>query len=169
MPSGKQVLLHLLEKYSLTLQEEGDLQNVSEDLRVAFLLHGSTSNEMWHNVDKIEWGSEYNGEGKLTRQGLSIKGKSIMLSDLFEAITPSIKQIPSHISKSFPGLTLDEFNSATHLMWLSLKSIEFSSGLSQVENNGTMDFNQLEKWLNSYKNKMALFRENPNGFLGLEE
>ncbi len=59
MPSGKQVLLHLLEKYSLHLHEEKDLSEISEDLRIAFLLHGSTPEHMWYDVENIEWGNDY--------------------------------------------------------------------------------------------------------------
>ncbi len=169
MPSGKQVLLHLLKKYSLTFQEEHALQEVSEDLRVALLLHGSTPPEMWYNVENIEWGSKRNDENEIETQGLKIKNKNIMLSELFEQMTWDDEKVPSRVSEFFPNITTEEYKSASHIMWLILKSIEYSDWLAKVENMGKMDFEQLEKLLVSYRKKMKLFRENPNKFLGKEK
>ncbi len=169
MPSGKQVLLHFLKKYSLAFQEQDKLSEVSEDLRVAFLLHGSTPDDMWYNVDNIEWGNETDEEGKVTSQGLKIKDKKIMLSELFEYLTWDDEKIPNRISEEFMDLTLKEYKSAVHVIWLVLTSIEYSDWLSEVENNGKMDFEALDKYLVSYRKKMRLFRENPNDFLGSEE
>ncbi len=169
MASGKQVLLHLLEKYSLSFQEKQNLSEVSEDLRVALLLHGSTPPEMWYNVENIEWGNEQSKKNKISIQGLKIKGKDIMLSELFEQITWDEEKIPNRVSERFTELTIDEYKSAIHIIWLILKGIEYSDSLSQVENNGVMDFEQLDRWLVSYRKKMNLFRENPNVFLGIEE
>ncbi|MCP4264200.1 MAG: hypothetical protein GY777_01260 [Candidatus Brocadiaceae bacterium] len=74
MPSGKQVLLHLLQKFSQQVQDEEDLSEVSEDLRVALLLHGSTPDDMWFKVERMAWLSkkdeEYSDEEPV-RQGLA--------------------------------------------------------------------------------------------------
>lgn len=172
MPSGKQVLLHFLEKYSLAFQEEEDLSEVSEDLRVAMLLHGSTPDEMWYNVENIEWGNKRDSEDEIATQGLKIKGKDILLSELFEEIQQIIwdnKKIPTRVAKLFPQLTADEYKSAIHIIWLLLTAMEYSRYFSQVENGGQLDLEKVEKSLISYKRKMKLFRENPKEFLGIVE
>jgi len=168
MPSGKQVLLHFIEKYSLAFQEADKLSEVSEDLRVAFLLHGSTPNTMWYHVDNIEWGNEVDEENEIKSQGLKIKDKDIMLSDLFQQITWDDDTIPKNVSERFTDLTIAEYKSAIHLIYLLLRGIEYSSHLSQVENNGEMDFAVLDKWLVSYRKKMSSFRKDPNDFLGID-
>ncbi len=168
MPSGKQVLLHYLEKYSLNFQDNEDLSDVSENLRVALLLHGSTSNEMWYHVDNIEWGNEINEEDKIIKQGLKVKDKDIMLSELFKYMTWDDEKIPKNVSDRFSSLDIKEYKSAIHIIWLLLKSIEHSTWLSSVENNGKMDFEELQKYLVSYKKKINSFRKDPNDFLGIE-
>lgn len=164
MPSGKQVLLHFLKKYSLAFQEQDDLSEVSEDMRVAFLLHGSTPPDMWHHVNNIEWGNDLDEKNKVIGQGLKVKGKDIMLSDLFEQITWEDEKIPNRVADRFPEITSEEYKSATHLIWLLLRGMEYSDWLSQVENNGEMDLEQLKKWQVSYRKKMDLFREDPDDF-----
>lgn len=174
MPSGKQVLLHFLNKYSLALQADEDLSEVSEDLRVAFLLHGSTPPDMWTHVDNIEWGSErYDdhdvevygaNKNDVYRQGLKIKGKDIMLSDLFEVITWEDEKIPEDVAERFPDLTIGEYKSAIHIMWLLFKGLEYNATLAKVENNGQLDMEQVGRWLISYRKKMKLFREGPDDF-----
>ena len=93
MPSGKQILLHLLEKYSLDFQEEENLSEVSENLRAAFLLHGSTPEKMWYNVENIEWGSKKDEKNQIVIQGLKIRGKDILLSELFEEIAVFVCEV----------------------------------------------------------------------------
>lgn len=153
MPSGKQVLLHFLNKYSLALQKEEDLAEASENLRVAFLLHGSTSNAMWHHVENIEWGTEQSDKQHI-KQGLKIKNKDISLSELFEYITTEDDTIPQQVKERFPDLLLNEYKSAMRMMSLLLKSIEHSSWLAQVENKGILDMEQLEKSLIAYKKNL---------------
>ena len=166
MASGKQILLHLLRKYSLQKTKNEDLADASEDIRVGFLLHGSTPKEMWYNVDTIEWGEEIDEDSNETiSQGLKIKGKDISLTELFEYLTwDSDIKIPSKISKRFPELTQSEFYSATRIMSLILTSIEWSNWLSEVENNGEMDYVELDKYLKSYKEKLTSFREDPEKY-----
>jgi len=166
MPSGKQVLLYFLKKYSLKKTKKKNLQEVSENLRVAFLLHGSTPKEMWQNVDTIEWGEEIDkDDDSIISQGLKIKDKNIPLTELFECmIWNSDKKIPKKVAKRFPNLTQSEFYSATRIMSLLLSSIEWSNWLSQVENGGKMDFKELEGYLKSYKEKLNYFREDPENY-----
>lgn len=167
MPSGKQVLLHFLEQYSLALQNDEDLTEVSENLRVALLLHGSTPDHMWYTVERLEWASELDEDKKeVTRQGLAIKGKKIFLSDLLYHITED-ENIPKTVKEAFPELTQEEYNSATHVMYLMLSAMDWSKYDSQVENDGKLDLEALEKFKKSYKKKLKYFRDDPKDFLGI--
>ncbi len=103
------------------------------------------------------------------RQGLKIKNKNIMLSDLFAKIVKENDPIPSRVTEAFPDLTKQEYQSATHLMWLLMIAIEYSGYYAQVENNGKMDFEQLESWLINYRKHLQQFRKNPRKYLGYEE
>lgn len=110
MASGKQVLLHFLKKNSLQKTKKEDLVDVSEDIRVGFLLHGSTPKEMWQIVDIIEWGEEIDNENnEVISQGLKIKDKSVSLTELFDNMTwESQNKIPKRVAKRFPELTQSE-------------------------------------------------------------
>ncbi len=88
MASGKQILINFLKKYSLQKTKKKDLVDVSEDIRVGFLLHGSTPKETWQIVDTIEWGEETADESdEVINQGLRIKDKNISLPELFDYMT----------------------------------------------------------------------------------
>lgn len=163
MPSGKQVLLYLLQKFSQKVQNEEDLFEVSEDLRAALLLHGSTPDHMWFNVERIAWLSEEDEDGPI-RQGLGLRGKNIFLSDIFESMTYD-DEIPENVKRDFPNLTKDEFTSATDIMWLLLSSTQWFDCLSSVENNGQLDMKQVKDWMISYRQKMNLFRKDPADYL----
>jgi len=166
MSSGKQVLLHFLKKYSQQKQKPEDLEEVSENLRVGFLVHGSTQKEMWHNVDAIEWGDEKSADGeRFVGQGLKVKNKDIPFAELFEYIVwNSESEIPKEVQERFPNLTQKEYASATHLMSLILSSVEYWDDLSEVENNGKLDHEVVEGYLESYKKKLGYYREDPEGY-----
>jgi len=170
MPSGKQVLLHLLEKYSQQLQNDEDLSEVSEDLRIALLLHGSTPPDMWFHVERMVWLTETTEISSFTstKQGLGIKREKLFLSELFARMTES-REIPENVQSVYPELSEDEYESATHVMWLLLKSLEFSSNLNEVEDNGKLDVEQWEKWKVSYRKKLAAFREDPAVTIGYDD
>ncbi|WP_162555868.1 hypothetical protein [Reichenbachiella versicolor] len=153
----------------MNFQKSNDTEEVSEDMRVAFLLHGSTTDEMWYNVDNIEWGTKVDEADSITKQGLKVKNKAIMLSELFRYMSWDDEKIPEAVSNRFSELTLKEYKSAIEIIQLILTSIEYSTGFSSVENNGKMDFEALTKYLTSYRKKMSLFREDPEGYLGIEK
>ena len=167
MASGKQILLHLLNKYSLKFHKKEELEDISEDIRGGFLLHGSTPPDMWRNVENIEWGNKLNEENKVISQGLKVRGKDIMFSDILELIIWDNEVIPKRVAKQFPDLTIDEYKSVTHLIWLLSKSVEYSTWLSEVENNGKLDIEYMERLFISYRKKMKLYRKNPDDFLGI--
>lgn len=166
MPSGKQVLLYFLQKYALKKQKKQDLKEASENLRVAFLLHGSTPKEMWHTVDSIEWGEEIaDNSSKVLRQGLKIQNKDIFLDEIFEYMTWNAdEKIPEEVSTKYPDLSQSEFYFATRIMSLIFSSIEWSDLFSEVEDNGELDFNKLESYLKSVRKKLNLFREDPENY-----
>lgn len=166
MASGKQVLLHFLKKYSLQKTKNEELDDVSENIRVGFLLHGSTPKEMWQIVDTIEWGEEIDNENnEVISQGLKIKDKSVSLTELFDNITwESENKIPKRVAKRFPELTQSEYYAATRIMGLVLSSIEWSGWLSEVENGGKLDAVELDKYLKSYKEKLEDYREDPENY-----
>lgn len=166
MASGKQVLLHFLEKYSLQKTKKEDLADVSENIRIGFLLHGSTPQEAWKIVDTIEWGEETEHESnEAISQGLKIRDKSISLTELFDYISwESEHKIPKRVAKRFPELTQFEYYAATRIMALTLSSIEWSVWLSEVENGGNMDFAELDRYLKSYKEKLGYYREDPENY-----
>lgn len=166
MASGKQILIHFLKKYSLQKIKKEDLVDVSEDIRVGFLLHGSTPKEMWQIVDTIEWGEETAEESdEVIGQGIKIKDKNISLPELFDYITwESEHKIPKKVAKRFPELTQSEYYAATRIMGLVLSSIEWSKQLSEVENGGKPDSVELDKYLKLYKEKLGYYREDPENY-----
>ena len=167
MASGKQVLLHFLKKYSLQKTKKEDLTEASENIRVGFLLHGSTPKEMWQIVDTIEWGEETAHESdEVIGQGLKIKDKNISLPELFDYMTwESEHKIPKRVAKRFPELTQSEYHAATRIMGLVLSSIEWSSWLSEVENGGKLDPAELDRYLKSYKEKLGYYRKDPENYI----
>lgn len=167
MASGKQILIHFLKKYSLQKTKKEDLIDVSEDIRVGFLLHGSTPKEMWQIVDTIEWGEETADESdEVINQGLRIKDKNISLPELFDNMTwESEHKIPKRVAKRFPELTQSEYYAATRIMGLIFSSIEWKQQLTEVENGGKLDSVVLDRYLKSYKEKLGYYREDPENYI----
>lgn len=167
MASGKQILIHFLKKYSLQKTKKEDLAEVSENIRVGLLLHGSTPKEMWQIVDKIEWGEETADESdEVITQGLRIKDKNISLPELLDYITwKSEHKVPKRVAKRFPELTQSEYYAATRIIGLVLSSIEWSEWLSEVENGGKLDSVEINKYLKSYKEKLGYYREDSEDYI----
>jgi hypothetical protein len=163
MPSGKQILLSLLNECSQRLVEGQDVEVVSEQLKAGLLLHGSTPDEMWFHVDRMAWISE-NEDGEIVRQGLGLREKNIFLSDLFECMVSN--EIPDKVIEEYPNLTKNEYNSATSIIWCLLSSLQFFSQLISVENDGNLDEDQAEKLIDGYRKKLEKFRENPDEIIG---
>jgi hypothetical protein len=163
MPSGKQILLSLLNECCQRLVEGQDVEVVSEQLKAGLLLHGSTPDEMWFHVDRMAWISE-NEDGEIVRQGLGLREKNIFLSDLFECMVSN--EIPDKVIEEYPNLTKNEYNSATSIIWCLLSSLQFFSELISVENDGNLDEVQAEKLVDGYRKKLEKFRENPDEIIG---
>ncbi len=163
MPSGKQLLLHLLEKNSIH-PEEQNLSETSEDIRIALLLHGSTNEDMWFNAERVAWSSDPDKHDH-SRQGLSVRGKDYFISDIFESMINDAK-IPESVKTDFPKLTQEEFHSVNHIIWLILTAFEWNSYHDQIEDKGQINQEQVNKWLNVYRQKLQAFREDPGDFVG---
>ena len=164
MPSGKQVLLSLLNDCSQRLVEGGGVAEVTDRLRAGLLLHGSTADEMWFHAERMAWISE-SEEGEMVRQGIGLKEKNIFLSDLFEYIV-SDETIPDGVKKKYPTLTQKEYNSASRIIWCLISSLGYFPQLASVEDNGNLDTVAAENLLLSYINKLKLFREDPDEIIG---
>ncbi|UGS19921.1 hypothetical protein [Flavobacterium cyclinae] len=167
MASGKQILLHFLNKFSLKKTNKEALAEASETIRVGFLLHGSTPKEAWQMVDTIEWGEEIEEESQeVISQGLRIKDKNISLTELFDYMTWDSDAVrPQKVGERFPELKQSEYYAATRVMALVLSSIEWSSWLSEIEQDGKIDPSELEAFLTSYKEKLKNYRNDPENYV----
>ena len=166
MPSGKQILLSLLQDCSQRLVEGEELEEVTDRLKAGLLLHGSTPDEMWFHAERVAWISKIE-DGEITKQGLGLKDKGIFLSDLFEYIVWN-EEIPQQVQKEIPNITQKEYTSAIHIIWCLLSSLQWFSCLSSVENAGKLDEYTAERLITSYRRKLAMFRENPDSIIGQE-
>lgn len=170
MPSGKQVLLNLLQSYSQQAVNESDLDEASENLRVAFLLHGSTAGDMWFHVERIAWQSAYDESNKLLRQGLAIGEEPTFLSDALIRILDKAAEDPGY-RKEFDELNDYEYATTLHLLKLLSTAVDFNASLNTVEiDSHSSEYQQsLEKSLTAYKTKLKNFRSNPKEFLDADE
>ena len=166
MLSGKQILLHLLNKYSLQLQQKEDLEEVSESIRTGLLMHGSAPAGRWKELAMVEWGEERSeDEEEVIMQGLHVKGKNIPLSDMFEEILEDADyQMPAKVARRFPDLKQEEYEAATLVMALILSSVEWHAWTAGVENGGKMDAEALNGYLTAARKKWQLFREDPENY-----
>lgn len=165
MPSGKQILLSLLSEYSQNKSSADQMENISERLKAALLLHGSTSHEMWNMVEKISWENHSTSEDghPITNQGLMLKGTDVLLSDFFNLISEDKKTL-EHIRTLYPEINRETIASALHMIWLLLKSVEWSKTYEDVEIYGNSDNAEREKKLENYQRKLREFREAPDDY-----
>lgn len=165
MPSGKQTLLSLLTEYSQKYSEDSDLDEISDRVKAGLLLHGSSSNSMWKTVEDIAWKSHSTHEDNapITSQGLTLDEAHILLSDFFGLISED-KGLLDHVKQSYPEMSSDAFHSAMHIIWLLLKSVEWSKPHEAVENEKDPNGAQQEKSLKAYQRKLAEYREDPEDY-----
>lgn len=167
MPSGKQILLSVLAEISQCQQGDESLEEVSEIVQAALLIHGSTAAETWFHVTRSGWLSERDKKRGLVRQGLGLSDRGIFLSDLFEAMTKDAS-IPKSVADAYPDLTEEEYESATFLMWLVLSACQFFDQLSPVENGGQLDRDATNRMIDNYRSKLESFKADPDGYVGRE-
>lgn len=170
MPSGKQVLLNFLQEFSQRPVADAELEEVSEKLRIALLLHGSTPGSMWFHVDRLAWVTE-NDEifPNHKRQGLGVLDKSILLSDILLRVLDKAEEDQAY-RKEFDELTDEEYRTALHSIKLLMTSFDFCSTLNQVEQDNPVEYQlAVEKFIRSYTAKLQYFRTNPAKFLDADE
>jgi hypothetical protein len=149
MPSGKQVLLKVLQEYSQKRQEESDLKNVSEVVKSALCAHCSTSGETMEKISDLGWLS-YTEDGRIVKQGLGLVKPNVFLSDLFEELIEDTK-IPERVSARFPNITQDQYTFGLDMIWWVLSSLQYWEELSSVENGGVLEESEAKKLINGYK------------------
>ncbi len=164
MPSGKQILLELMSRYSLRRHDAGELDDVSARFIAGLLLHGSTAEETWIALDRIGW-IEGESEWRGFRQGPGLREGKVFLADLFEAMTES-EEIPDAVRRAFPSLSQEDYSSAILVMRLMLSACQFYKQLESVENGGQLDPAEESRLVESMLEKLRLFREDPWGFIG---
>jgi len=167
MASGKQILLHLIQKFSQKRSDPKSLRDVSEDIRFGFLVHGSTAPDSWFDAERIAWISDTD-ENEYVRQGIGLRGSKYFLSDIVHELTCP-DEIPAHIAEKFPDLTTEEYHSISRMIFLITIACEYHSSLESVENGGAINLEELERFRRSYHQKMKNFREAPSEYLtGME-
>ena len=168
MPSGKQILLSLLQRFSQQPQETADLDLVSDQVRAGLLLHGSTSEETWLRIERMAWLSEEDSAGRI-RQGLGIGGQQgVFLADLLEAIAED-DSLLVNLRDSYPDLGRADLRAALQVTWLLLSSLEFRENLAPVEGADDPDEEQMSRMLSSYLAKLRLSRDDPDAYFGRGE
>jgi len=159
MPSGKQVLLSVLQKYSQSKQEKDDLPAVSERVKSALSLHCSTSGETMAKLEKLSWLSESDESG-VVKQGLGLAKEEMFLSDLFEELIEE-DEIPARIKKRFPRLTQKDYSDSLDVIWSLLSSLQYWDELSSVENDGQLNHEESEKLLTTGAKTLKSFGKDP--------
>jgi hypothetical protein len=159
MPSGKQVLLSVLQKYSQSKQENIDLASVSDRVKSALALHCSTAGETMAKLEKLSWLSE-SSESEVVKQGLGLSKGKVFLSDLFEELIQE-DEIPARVKNRFPSLTQEDYSDSLDMIWSLLSSLQYWDELSSVENDGQLDQLESEKLLKTGSKSLKSFGEDP--------
>lgn len=158
MPSGKQVLLNVLQEYSQNLQCEQDLDEVSMTLKSALCVHCSTSSETTKQINELAWLSQ-SEEGALVKQGIGLAKPNVFLSELFETLIED-SNIPKSVTERFPTLTKDQYSTGLDMIWHLLSSMQYWSELSSVENGGILKTEERDKILSGYRKYLEGFKHN---------
>ena len=166
MPSGKQVLLDILSTSSQMLQGSNSIRETSDQVKAGLLLHGSTAERTWCEVEKMDWLSSKDEDGSI-RQGLGLSTQNLFLSDLLDAITES-DEIPEAVRESYPDLSKRDYVAGVHMISLLLSAFEYYDGLSSVEDGGKLDTSEATRLVVGMIAKLQAFRQDPYGFVGRE-
>ena len=159
MPSGKQILLSVLQEYSQRRQEEPEMHEVTNVLQAALCAHCSTSGETMKKISQIGWLSHSDEDG-LVKQGIGVKKSNAFLSDIFEELIQN-DEIPKGIKDRFPTLSQEEYSLSLDMIWWLLSSLQYWEELSSVENFGSIDKEEKDKSINAYKRWMENYEKDP--------
>lgn len=159
MPSGKQILLSLLQTYSQQGVDAIAQPEVTDRLKAGLLLHASTAEETWAQVERIAW---VRGEGV---QGLGVARTGTLALAIFEALIGD-HLLPEHVAREFPGLSQADYEAAVLVLWAVVSQVCFYDGVNSVENGGALDQAESERLIANYREKLALHRKDPGAFFG---
>ena len=166
MPSGKQILLSVLQE--LSQKRSTDLHEATDRLNPAMLVHASTAYETWFTVEKHGWLSETDADyDDSVRQGIGLRESNVFLSDLFECIVDS-PEVASKVKEKYPQLSQEDYEDATSMIWQLLSALQYYSELDSVENDGKLDLEERDRFITCYLKKLKRHREDPDKFHGVE-
>jgi hypothetical protein len=161
MPSGKQILLRVLTELSQGTSPPPTGEEITDRVKAGFLLHGSTADESWPAVERLEWSEGRDKHGEVYRHGITYEG--IFLSDLLEdLITPD--EIPAHLAEKYPELSPEGYQEAMGFIWLILSSVQWFSELGSVEEDSDNKVTG-EKLLASCMRMLRHYRLPPEDFV----
>lgn len=159
MPSGKQILLSLLRTYSQQGVDAIAQGEVTDRLKAGLLLHCSTAEETWADVERVAWVRE---DGV---QGLGVARTGTLALAIFEALVGD-HVLPEHVAREFPSLSQADYEAAILVLRALVSQVCFYDGLNSVENGGALDEAESERLIANYREKLAMYREDPDEFVG---
>ncbi len=160
MPSGKQILIAELQRFSQMGLTNEQLSEATERFRAALLLHGSTASSAWPTVERVAWIEHLKGI-----QGPGLIKEDIYLADLVDALKYEA-DIPAVIKERYPDLSVRAYRAGLHVIWLLLTQFYFQESFAAVEGGGVLDAGEAEKLVANYIDKLKLYREEPEKHIG---
>ena len=161
MPSGKQILLSILSE--LSQKRSPDLNEATDRLNPAMLVHASTAYDTWFKVEKHSWLHEDDSEFDSVRQGIGLNESKVFLLDLFECMMDS-PEVASRVKEKFPSVSEDDYEDSTFIIWQLLRSLEYDSNYDSIENEGKLDMDERDRFIDNYLQKLNYHREDPEGY-----
>lgn len=158
MPSGKQILLEELTKFSQRDIDEDSVGEVSDRFRAALLLHGSTADSAWPTVERVSW-TKAGGV-----HGPSLASNGEFLANIFSSLLTS--EIPESVKEDFPELTELDFRAAMRVMYMLITQFYYQPDLASVENDGNIEADKANRLIEAYMAKLRNYRANPEAWLG---
>lgn len=159
MPSGKQILLSLLRTCSQLGVDPKSQSEATERLKAGLLLHGSTADETWAKVERVAWLRTERVQGL----GLARTGTPVLA--ILEALVGE-EVMPERVAQKFPEISQQDYEAAVFVLWALVSQVSFFEELKSVENGGDLDVAASERQIDSYRPKLAAYREDPDEFVG---
>jgi len=141
MPSGKQILIEKLLKYSLEEIQSGSEDEATEIIRGSFLLHGSHTPDNLRCVGNIAYKKFDGSQDTPARQGLFLEKIGCRLPQFVNELA-NIETIPEAILDKYPGITHDDYWNALHIVVLILSGLEWNSHYAQVEKDDALELKE---------------------------
>jgi hypothetical protein len=151
--SGKQVLLRVLRDLSSKHLPKEEEEGATKRLRAALLMHGSTSDENFHMVNRLSWGT-IGAEAGSIRQGVATHSGKVLIADLYERML-QMPGLENFCREAYPDLTEKDYEAGTWAIWLIISAVQMFAELLSVETN-EKDLD-IEPWIEGYSRKFDLF------------